>query len=107
MPIKTFQPKCEAFIETEQGDAFPITDAIKTMTTTRGLEGFQNAWQVSLLPKRDDRGVSWYHMIAPGNYVSIKYGRFQKYWDNGPPNMRGFVEHVNQVIGVDGRGAPQ
>lgn len=107
MPIKTFQPKCEAFIETEQGDAFPITDAIKTMTITRGLEGFQNAWQVSLLPKRDDRGVSWYHMIAPGNYVSIKYGRFQKYWDNGPPNMRGFVEHVNQVIGVDGRGAPQ
>jgi len=82
-----------------------ITDSVKTISTSKGLYDPSGSFQISLLPMRDQDGLSWYHKLSPMDYVEIRLTR-----DYSPTKipiiMRGFIDNINYSVPVDEEGRP-
>ena len=104
--IKTHKIRAEVTIQIfRTGKKIDITNSVKTIKTKKGIEARSGTFQVTLLPTRDERGLSWYHNLSPMDYVEIRATR-DPVPGQVPILMRGFIDSINYVVNVDDEGKP-
>jgi hypothetical protein len=105
--VKTHKIRCKVTVQTYHDKTQrDIAAAIKSINVEKDLYSPAGAFQISFLPIRDEKGLSWYHRLAPMDYVEIQLAR-DPLKKEPPVIMRGFVDAVNMNVSVDQHGAPQ
>lgn len=115
MRASTFKTRVSVKIWTvREKKMIDLTGSVRSINIQKGLDRPSGNWMISLSPTLDSAGFSWYHRIAPMDYVEISFcrhphrneavtGRNQGVI---PVVMRGFVDHVGRTLSVDGEGRP-
>lgn len=104
--MKTYRIRAKVRAETlSEGRAADITHGVKSIHISKQLGVPSGTWELEMLPVRDDKdGVSWYHRLAPMDYVEIGFTR--EPGGEIPIVMRGFVDQVSMSVSVDQNGRP-
>ena len=82
-----------------------ITHAVRSISTSKDISQPSGSFQISLLPIRDENGLSWYHHLAPMDYIEIRITRDHASREI-PILMRGFIDSVSMAVSVDESGRP-
>ena len=104
--IKTYKIRAKVTVQTYQSrQTIDVTDSVKSITTTKSLYNPSGTFQISFLPMRDEKGLSWYHKLSPMDYVEIHLTRDAAKREI-PVIMRGFIDSINFSVSVDTQGRP-